>query len=270
MVDGVISELGLSKVRGTIVGDEMSRGVSGGEKKRVNIGVELLSDPHILFLDEPTSGLDAFQAQSVMKSLTDLSNNNRLVFSVIHQPRSSIYAMFDKILLLSEGRLMFFGDASPPSSFSSGNGVDDLDIDPSSTALSYFESIGYPVPNHFNPADHFLDILSIDYRSEESEFETKARIQSIGDLWLKKEEELENEIKEDDIESQQKLNQVSSTNKGEEEGGNYSPKSSESNESMFGIGSGKERRSWIASFGVLTKRSFIEIYRNKVREIFMF
>ena len=67
------------------------------------------SDPAILFLDEPTSGLDAFQANSVMESMKALAKNGRLVISVIHQPRSSIYEMFDRLLLLSCGRVMFLG-----------------------------------------------------------------------------------------------------------------------------------------------------------------
>ena len=68
-----------------------------------------LSDPAVLFLDEPTSGLDAFQANSVMESMKALAKNGRLVISVIHQPRSSIYEMFDRLLLLSCGRVMFLG-----------------------------------------------------------------------------------------------------------------------------------------------------------------
>ena len=66
--------------------------------------LQLLSDPAILFLDEPTSGLDSFQALSVMESMKSLAANGRLVISVIHQPRSSIYDMFDKLLLLTEGK----------------------------------------------------------------------------------------------------------------------------------------------------------------------
>src|SRR3546814_10956770 len=65
MVEAVIMELGLAKAKHTIIGSDKERGVSGGERKRANIGVELISDPAVLFLDEPTSGLDSFQAQSV-------------------------------------------------------------------------------------------------------------------------------------------------------------------------------------------------------------
>ena len=87
LVTNVISELGLGKTRDTIIGDDKVRGVSGGERKRANIGVQLISDPAVLFLDEPTSGLDSFQAQAVMESMKSIANQGRMVITVIHQPR---------------------------------------------------------------------------------------------------------------------------------------------------------------------------------------
>lgn len=111
LVLSVIAELGLKKVKDTLIGNAKVRGVSGGERKRVSIGVQLLVDPAVLFLDEPTSGLDAFQAQAVMSSMKDLAQSNRLVITVIHQPRSSIYQLFDRMLILSEGYSMYFGPA---------------------------------------------------------------------------------------------------------------------------------------------------------------
>lgn len=79
LVTNVINELGLVKTRDTIIGDERVRGVSGGERKRANIAVQLLADPAVLFLDEPTSGLDSFQAQAVMESMKNMALNGRLV-----------------------------------------------------------------------------------------------------------------------------------------------------------------------------------------------
>jgi ABC-type multidrug transport system ATPase subunit len=87
LVTNVISELGLNKTRDTMIGDEKIRGVSGGERKRANIGVQLICDPAVLFLDEPTSGLDSFQAQAVMDSMRSIAHHGRLVITVIHQPR---------------------------------------------------------------------------------------------------------------------------------------------------------------------------------------
>jgi ABC-type multidrug transport system ATPase subunit len=88
LADATLANLGLSRVANSIVGDVNRRGVSGGEKKRVNIGVELMSKPACLFLDEPTSGLDSSSALLVMQSLKNLVKKHGVtVISVIHQPR---------------------------------------------------------------------------------------------------------------------------------------------------------------------------------------
>jgi ABC-type multidrug transport system ATPase subunit len=88
IVEATIAELGLVKARDTIIGDDVVRGVSGGERKRASIATQLLTDPAVLFLDEPTSGLDAFQSQAVMECLSALASpGGRLVVTVIHQPR---------------------------------------------------------------------------------------------------------------------------------------------------------------------------------------
>ncbi len=163
LVESVMAELGLGKARNTIIGDEKVRGVSGGERKRANIAVQLISNPAILFLDEPTSGLDSFQAQAVMESMKAMTEHGRLVITVIHQPRSSIFEMFDKLLLLSEGHVVYMGDAH--------------------LASEYFGKVGFPPPKFFNPADFFLDILSPDSRTVELEFESSKRIVELSDLW---------------------------------------------------------------------------------------
>eukprot|EP00301_Raphidiophrys_heterophryoidea_P000122 c10063_g1_i1.p1 GENE.c10063_g1_i1~~c10063_g1_i1.p1 ORF type:complete len:733 (+),score=201.68 c10063_g1_i1:101-2200(+) len=164
-VNSVISELGLNKAQNTIVGNEKQRGVSGGERKRVNIGVELIKNPFVIFLDEPTSGLDSFQAQSVMSAMRALASDGRTVIASIHQPRSSIYQMFDRLLLLSEGGVVFSGAASE--------------------AVHYFSRHDMVCPAFFNPADYFLDLVSPDYRSPEQEAESKLRISKLIELWRK-------------------------------------------------------------------------------------
>jgi ABC-type multidrug transport system ATPase subunit len=169
LVEAVISELGLGKTRNTIIGNETIRGISGGERKRACIAIQLISNPSVLFLDEPTSGLDSFQALSVMEAMKNLSSKGRLVITVIHQPRSSIYGMFDKMLILSEGRTMYFGNASD-------------------TCVNYFADLGYVCPESFNPADFYLDLLSLDVRTPESEIETRKRINYLGDTWGEKNE----------------------------------------------------------------------------------
>lgn len=120
----------------------------------------MMGNPSIIFLDEPTSGLDSFQAQNVIQSLKDLANNGRTVLTTVHQPRSSIYRMFDYILLLSEGRCIFFGEAYK--------------------AVQYFDDIGFTCPEHFNPADYFLDLISIDTRSKEMESGTLKRVKLLA------------------------------------------------------------------------------------------
>jgi ABC-type multidrug transport system ATPase subunit len=162
-VNNIINELGLVKARDTIIGNEKVRGVSGGERKRASVAVQLISDPVVLFLDEPTSGIDSFQAQSVMESMKSLSLSGRLVICVVHQPRSSIFEMFDKLLLLSLGRSIYLGNSSDSS--------------------QYFANCGYEVPKLFNPSDFFLDIISPDNRNEEVELETSARISKLYELW---------------------------------------------------------------------------------------
>ncbi|CAM9324569.1 unnamed protein product, partial [Ectocarpus fasciculatus] len=146
MVDKLISKLGLSKVASTIVGDEKTRGISGGEKKRLSIACQLFGTPSLIFCDEPTTGLDAFQAERVMATLRQLAQDGHTVICSIHQPRSSIYGMFDDVLLLSEGRVMFQG--------------------PAKRIGSYFRSKGYPMPSNTNPGDFAVDVVSVDYTSK--------------------------------------------------------------------------------------------------------
>mmetsp|Transcript_5854 Transcript_5854/g.12411 ORF Transcript_5854/g.12411 Transcript_5854/m.12411 type:complete len:718 (-) Transcript_5854:1542-3695(-) len=122
LAEEVIASLGLVKVRDSIVGDVRRRGISGGEKKRVNIGLELMSKPRILFLDEPTSGLDASSSSLVMESLKKLVHDHGVtVTAVIHQPRKFVYDLFDNIILLcSGGKMAYHG--------------------PTKNATAYFES----------------------------------------------------------------------------------------------------------------------------------
>ncbi|KAJ5725300.1 ABC transporter [Penicillium malachiteum] len=116
-VDSLISALGLDKVRHQLVGDTAKRGLSGGERKHVNIGLELVAAPQILALDEPTSGLDAKMALDIMQLLKELATNGILIICVIHQPRSEIFALLDDLLLLHAGQQMYFGAAAEASQY---------------------------------------------------------------------------------------------------------------------------------------------------------
>lgn len=164
-VADIISELGLANATNTRIGDAQLRGVSGGERKRANIGIELIKNPSLLFLDEPTSGLDSFQAQSVMECMNDLAKNGRTIVASIHQPRSSIYSMFDRLLLISQGRTIYSGTAS--------------------RAVAYFQSCGHSCPQLYNPADFFLDITSPDFRNKELEHSSLERVARLAEFWGK-------------------------------------------------------------------------------------
>ncbi len=98
-----VNDLGLSEISRLKVGSPMEKIISGGERKRVNIGLELLRAPGILFLDEPTSGLSSRDSQSIIELLKDLSLQGKLVFVVIHQPSSDIFKMFDRLLIMDTG-----------------------------------------------------------------------------------------------------------------------------------------------------------------------
>ncbi|NXT00749.1 ABCG2 protein, partial [Jacana jacana] len=141
-VNQIINELGLSKVADSKVGTQFTRGVSGGERKRTNIGMELIMDPAILFLDEPTTGLDASTANAVVLLLKRMAKQGKTIIFSIHQPRYSIFRLFDSLTLLAMGRVLYHG--------------------PAQDAVEYFQSVGYQCEPYNNPADFFLDIINGD------------------------------------------------------------------------------------------------------------
>lgn len=104
LVDEVLVELGLNKCRDTFIGSERSKGISGGERKRTSIGVELITDPSLVFLDEPTSGLDSYSAYKIVELLKALSHQGRCtIMCTIHQPSSEIFLLFDNCIMLKSG-----------------------------------------------------------------------------------------------------------------------------------------------------------------------
>ncbi|KAG2373890.1 hypothetical protein C9374_011775 [Naegleria lovaniensis] len=141
-VEQVMEELGISHIRDRKIGDSMTRGISGGEKRRVSIACELVISPQILYCDEPTSGLDSYHAVSVMKIICELATkHNRTVIFSIHQPRSNIFEQFDNLLLLKDGRIFYSGSAMG--------------------SLTYLSKLGYDCPAHYNPADFLLDTMTL-------------------------------------------------------------------------------------------------------------
>jgi ABC transport system ATP-binding/permease protein len=111
LVDHTLSNLGLLEKRGLKVGSPFNKVISGGQRKRLNIALELIREPLVLFLDEPTSGLSSRDSENLMDLLRDLTLKGKLVFTVIHQPSSEIFKMFDKIVILDQGGCMaYFGN----------------------------------------------------------------------------------------------------------------------------------------------------------------
>ncbi|GAB0088557.1 Protein white [Sergentomyia squamirostris] len=160
-VDEVINELSLTKCQNTVIGiPGRIKGLSGGEKKRLSFASEALMDPPLLLCDEPTSGLDSFIAHNVMQVLKNLVEKGKTVILTIHQPSSELYSMFDKLLLMADGRVAFFGTPTQASQF--------------------FAGIGKPCPPNYNPADHFIQVLAI---CSCNEVESRATINKICDAF---------------------------------------------------------------------------------------
>ncbi|XP_074060950.1 ATP-binding cassette sub-family G member 8 isoform X2 [Macrotis lagotis] len=165
-VEDVIAELRLRQCAHTRVGNEYVRGVSGGERRRVSIGVQLLWNPGILILDEPTSGLDSFTSHNLVKTLSRLAKGNRLVLLSIHQPRSDIFRLFDLILLMTAGTTIYSGTARD--------------------MVKYFTEIGYPCPRYSNPADFYVDLISINRQDRQQEMASTEKVKSLAALFLEK------------------------------------------------------------------------------------
>ncbi|CAA2996704.1 ABC transporter G family member 21 [Olea europaea subsp. europaea] len=140
-VELIIMELRLTTCRNSMIGGTLFRGISGGERKRVSIGQEMLVNPSLLLLDEPTSGLDSTAARRIVATLRRLACGGRTVITTIHQPSCSLYMMFDKVIVLSEGYPIYSGSIHK--------------------VMDYFSSIGYkPWFDFMNPADFLLDLAN--------------------------------------------------------------------------------------------------------------
>ncbi|KAJ0681840.1 putative ABC-type lipopolysaccharide transporter [Helianthus annuus] len=187
--DRIISEMGLQDSMNTRIGGWGIKGLSGGQKRRLSICLELLTHPALLLLDEPTSGLDSAASYYVMERIVKLTRQYGMtVLAAIHQPSSHVFGLFNNLCLLSLGKTIYFG--------------------PTFAATQFFAANGFPCPDLQNPADHFLitintdfdeghagghlavekvvDILSESYKSSEIYMDVKSEIAAIcgqeGDL----------------------------------------------------------------------------------------
>jgi ABC-type multidrug transport system ATPase subunit len=147
-VSKVINLLRLNKCQDTPI-----RLVSGGERKRVNIGTELLTNPSIIMLDEPTSGLDSTSAVALIELLVSLAHDHgKTVITSIHQPSSAVFHKFDNVLFLADGCVVYYGSPS--------------------YSLDYCKNLGMTCPDGYNAADHWMDLLVEDSAIEDDAIET--------------------------------------------------------------------------------------------------
>ncbi|GLU02520.1 hypothetical protein SLE2022_197690 [Rubroshorea leprosula] len=140
VVERVVESLGLQPVRDSLVGTVEKRGISGGQRKRVNVGLEMVMEPSLLILDEPTSGLDSSSSQLLLRALRREAIEGVNICMVIHQPSYTLFRMFDDLILLAKGGLTVYHG-------------------PVKKVEEYFASIGITVPERINPPDYFIDIL---------------------------------------------------------------------------------------------------------------
>jgi len=140
VVASLMDQLGLTKSANTIVGNSKIRGLSGGERKRLSIACEMISSPPIIMLDEPTSGLDSYQATQVVETLRRLADGGKTVVAVIHQPSQHVFGMFDDLLLISEGKQMYYGEVAK--------------------VRSYMDQLGYSAEQEVGTAEHVLECVS--------------------------------------------------------------------------------------------------------------
>ncbi|XP_047044918.1 ABC transporter G family member 12-like [Lolium rigidum] len=163
VVDDTLNEMGLRECEDRPIGTWHLRGISGGEKKRLCIALEILTRPRLLFLDEPTSGLDSASAFSVIETLRTLAiDGGRTIISSVHQPSSEVFALFDDLCLLSSGETVYFGDAK--------------------LAPQFFAETGFPCPSRRNPSDHFLRCVNSDFDDVATALKGSMKLRAEADL----------------------------------------------------------------------------------------
>ncbi|CAE7532001.1 ABCG2, partial [Symbiodinium necroappetens] len=162
-VNTVLHDVGIWHVKDTVVGNADVRGISGGQRKRTSIAMELVGQPSVLFLDEPTSGLDAAAAHSIVKLLCGRSRQHCTTVAVIHQPRWQTLEFFDNVVLLATGGYLVYSG-------------------PVAGCVDYFEKVlEAPIPSMANPADIFLDF--IDSSSSERDETLQLSVDELASKW---------------------------------------------------------------------------------------
>lgn len=171
LVHNILDQLGLMVAADTIVGDAKVRGISSGERKRLSIAVEMISSPGLIFCDEPTSSLDSAAAAVVIEKLRQMADQGKTVVCVIHQPSSAIFALFDDLLLISEGRQMYHG--------------------PVSEAKQYMEDHGFHAHRDAGTAEHILECVSPHLRMGETPQTAEKRLRMLAALAVEESQEMD-------------------------------------------------------------------------------
>ncbi|KAK3669455.1 hypothetical protein LTR78_010675 [Recurvomyces mirabilis] len=149
-IEALLTAFGLQGQANNLIGTPIRKGISGGQKRRVSVAAQLITSPKLLFLDEPTSGLDSAASFEVISFVKDIAKkHNLIVIASIHQPSTSTFAMFDKLLLLSQGGTAYSG--------------------PVSEVQPYFDACGFPIPLYMNPAEFIIDFVNTDFARDRSE-----------------------------------------------------------------------------------------------------
>ncbi|EEU43207.1 uncharacterized protein NECHADRAFT_95486 [Fusarium vanettenii 77-13-4] len=149
-IDSLLESFGLVGQANTLIGTPIRKGISGGQKRRVGVASQLITSPKLLFLDEPTSGLDSAASCEVVRYLRAVAKrNNLVVVCSIHQPSTSTFNLFDKLLLLSGGKTHYFG--------------------PVADVATYYAEAGAALPQYVNPAEHLLELVNIDFAQDREE-----------------------------------------------------------------------------------------------------
>lgn len=146
-VEDLLGKLALEECRGVKIGNPLEKGISGGQAKRVNIGIALITNPRVLLLDEPTSGLDSFTANEVITLVKGLVSEGVTIVATIHSPTAYAFSLFDSMMMLVRGRLVYFGPCGP-------DAVDYVRSLPAAAASS-------PYSSTLNEVEWFVDLFAL-------------------------------------------------------------------------------------------------------------
>ncbi|VEN42430.1 unnamed protein product [Callosobruchus maculatus] len=138
LIEEILNNLGLSVARNT-----KCQNLSGGQRKRLSVALELVDNPPIMFLDEPTTGLDSSSTSQCVQMLKELARGGRTIICTIHQPSATIYSMFDHVYMMAQGKCVYQGAAT--------------------NTVAYLSSLGFCCPQYHNPADYFLEVVNQEY-----------------------------------------------------------------------------------------------------------